>query len=283
MVERQFADDRLAALYDVFHPAAQRDDFAFYLPLVMAGRAVLDVGCGTGALLRLAREAGHAGRLCGLDPAAGMLNQARQRPDIEWVHGDLSTVGWEREFELVVMTGHAFQELVEDDEIRAALAAIRAALVDGGRFAFETRNPLWASPPTRATQEAVVEQARLRGDFFAFLETRDEERAWRTYTDSRGHDVRESFTQAYDHVAQVLHLTSYRRWREGNEERTKVTREALRYTFPQELTALLHHNGFSVIRQYGDWNLEPLSAASTSIIVVCRKHPVDVCDRSSPT
>jgi hypothetical protein len=71
--------------------------------------------------LRLAREAGHPGRLCGLDPAGGMLNQARQRPDIEWVHGDLSSVQWEREFGLVVMTGHAFQELVEDDEVRRPL------------------------------------------------------------------------------------------------------------------------------------------------------------------
>ncbi len=92
MVQRQFADDRLAALYDLFYPPTQRDDFAFYLPLVMAARAVLDVGCGTGALLRLARKSGHAGRLCGLDPAAGMLNQARQRSDVEWVQGDLSSV-----------------------------------------------------------------------------------------------------------------------------------------------------------------------------------------------
>jgi SAM-dependent methyltransferase len=148
MMERQFADynldftdDRLAALYDVFYPPARRDDFAFYLPLIMAARAVLDVGCGTGALLRRARESGHTGRLCGLDPASGMLNQARVRSDIEWVLGDLSSVGWDREFDLVVMTGHAFQEFIEDEEIRAALTAIRSALTDHGRFAFETRNP----------------------------------------------------------------------------------------------------------------------------------------------
>lgn len=89
MTERQFSEDRLAALYDRFFPPERREDFAFYLPLVMSARSVLDVGCGTGALLRLAREAGHTGRLCGLDPAEGMLNQARRRSDIEWVHGDL--------------------------------------------------------------------------------------------------------------------------------------------------------------------------------------------------
>ena len=51
--------------------------------------------------------------------------------------------------------------------------------------------------------------------------------------------------------------------------------EALRYTFPQELVAFLHRHGFAIIRQYGDWNLEPASATSTSIIVVCRPESSD--------
>src|SRR6516225_6267366 len=112
MANHQFDDDRLAALYDVLFPPEGRDDFHFYLQLIRSATSVLDVGCGTGALLRRAREAGHTGRLCGLDPAVGMLNQARARSDIEWVLGDLSSVAWEREFDLIVMTGHAFQELL---------------------------------------------------------------------------------------------------------------------------------------------------------------------------
>jgi SAM-dependent methyltransferase len=142
VVDRQFSDPSLAELYDMFHPWEQRDDLAFYLPLVMSAGAVLDVGCGTGLLLHRARQAGHAGRLCGLDPGAGMLAQARRRPDIEWVSGDLSSVHWDREFDLVVMTGHAFQVFVTDEELRSALASVRSALTGDGRFAFETRNPL---------------------------------------------------------------------------------------------------------------------------------------------
>src|SRR4051794_40640049 len=110
MVDRLFSDVNLARLYDAL--CEDREDFGFYLPLVMSAESVLDVGCGTGVLLRRAREAGHEGRLCGLDPADAMLAQARGRQDIEWVLGDLSAVGWDREFELVVMTGHAFQVFV---------------------------------------------------------------------------------------------------------------------------------------------------------------------------
>jgi hypothetical protein len=49
---------------------------------------------------------------------------------------------WDSEFELAIMTSHAFQVLVADDELRASLTAIHRALAGGGRFAFETRNPL---------------------------------------------------------------------------------------------------------------------------------------------
>jgi SAM-dependent methyltransferase len=141
VVDRQFAEPMLAALYDELCPWAQRPELDFYLNLVMSASSVLDVGCGTGELLRLARQAGHSGRLCGLDPAAAMLDVARARVDVEWIHDDLRSRRWDQEFELVVMTGHAFQVLVDDEELRTALSAIGSALTDDGRFVFETRNP----------------------------------------------------------------------------------------------------------------------------------------------
>jgi SAM-dependent methyltransferase len=63
------------AWYDVLNPWGPSDDF--YLELVMAAGGVLDVGCGTGTLLHRARDAGHPGRLCGLDPDPTILDQAR--------------------------------------------------------------------------------------------------------------------------------------------------------------------------------------------------------------
>ena len=136
-----FLDLRLAELYDSHASWKRRPEFSFYMPLVMSAESVLDVGCGTGELLRLARQAGHLGRLCGVDPADAMLQQARQRPDIEWVLGEAASGGWDQEFDLVVMTGHAFQVILEDEVIQATLSAIRSALTEHGRFVFETRNP----------------------------------------------------------------------------------------------------------------------------------------------
>ncbi|WP_239012525.1 methyltransferase domain-containing protein [Streptomyces sioyaensis] len=138
-----FSDADAAALYDLLNPwePDSRPSDRFYDELVGAADSVLDVGCGTGAMLHWAREHGHTGRLAGLDPDRAALARARRRADIEWVEGTAADAARQAAFDLATMTGHAFQCLVSDDELRASLAAIRAALRAGGRFAFETRHP----------------------------------------------------------------------------------------------------------------------------------------------
>ena len=59
------------------------------VPATYSPRRVLDVGCGTGRLLMLARARWPHVHLTGLDVAEGMIDQARQRhPDVQWVTGD---------------------------------------------------------------------------------------------------------------------------------------------------------------------------------------------------
>lgn len=245
MIERQFVDERLAALYDRFYPPAARDDFAFYLPLVMSARSVLDVGCGTGALLHAARDAGHPGRLCGLDPAAGMLGQARRRTDIEWVLGDLASVAWDREFDLVVMTGHAFQELTTDGEIRAAFAAVRSALVRGGRFAFETRNPL-----ARAWEQWPAQYSG-------------------TVTDADGVEVRCDYRVDLPVVGDVVCSTST--YTSPGWGAAMVSRGALRFVAPHVLAALLADAALAIDEQFGDWDRSPLHVESPDVITIARR------------
>ena len=147
---------------------------------------------------------------------------------------------------------------VTNADQEALLQRVQAHLDDEGVFAFETRNPLLpgVTPPA---------------GLFVTLETHAEEEAGGSFINADGHEVRVSRTRRYDHVTQVMHVTSYKRWNDGTEEQLRVARTALRYTFPQELAALLDHNGFTIARQYGDWNEEPLCATSSSIISVCRR------------
>jgi len=247
---------------------------AFYTALAQeTGGPVLELACGTGRVSIPIARLGFA--VTGLDIVPAMVALARSKSaglPTRWVEGDARAFELGEQFRLIYLTGNAFQAFLTRADQEALLERVRAHLHDEGLFAFETRNPRWANL-TRADQEALPKRVRAhRRDqgLFAFLETHDEEQEWQTYTDISGREVRVSKTQAYDHVAQILHWTTYRRWREGEQEQTEITRIAVRYTFPQELAALLHYNGFTIIRQYGDWNMEPLTAASTSIIVVCR-------------
>ena len=175
----------------------------------------------------MAREAGHTGRLCGLDPAAAMLGQARKRPDIEWVLGDLTSVEWCGEFDLVVMTGHAFQVFVEDDQLRTSLAAIRSALTGNGHFVFETRNPLareWENwTPDNAAE--VVHQGRAV------------RMAHRVETPVRG-----------DRVSFNITFTS------PSWDQPQVSRSTLRFISAGSLSSFLSGAGLAIQEQFGDWD-----------------------------
>lgn len=257
----EFADPRN---YDI------EDDsdtgIAFYSALAQeTDGSVLEIACGTGRVSIPIARLGFD--VVGLDIVAGMLERARSKSiglSTRWVEGDARTFELGEQFRLIFLTGNAFQAFLTRADQEALLERVHAHLHDEGLFAFETRNPRWAQAIHSAKQPHD-------GRLFTLLETRYEEVPGKTYTDINGRVVRVSRTQAYEHVVQILHWTTYRRWHENDQEQTKVTRIAVRFTFPQELEALLHHSGFSIIRQYGDWDLEPLSAASPSIIVVCRK------------
>ncbi|KUL30648.1 class I SAM-dependent methyltransferase [Streptomyces regalis] len=244
MVDRSFADLSLAALYDTLNPWGPGDDF--YLGLVMSAESVLDVGCGTGRLLRQARADGHRGRLVGLDPAAAMLVQARQRgTGVEWVLGDLLTRGWGGRFDLAVMTGHAFQVLVRDEELRAALRAVCDALRVGGRFVFETRNP-----GARAWEVWTPDRVREATD--------DDGRVVRVWHEVEGPVVgdRVTFAETFDC---------------DDWQAPVVSRTTLRFLAPDALDAFLHEAGFTVVERYGDWGREPLTPTSPEIITVAAR------------
>ena len=233
----------LAELYDAF--ARETGDFEFYLPLLMSASSVLDVGCGTGELLRLAREAGHGGRLCGLDPAPAMLELARRkRTDIEWFLGDATSVDWRGEFDLVVMTGHAFQVLIEDDELRDSLAVIRSALSADGRFVFETRNPL-----ARAWERWIPEHA---------VETKHD-----------GQPIRMSHQVETPVSGELVSFTTT--FTSPAWNRPETSRSTLRFLGVDELSSFLSAAGLAIEAQFGDWDGQPLTGGSPEIITVARR------------
>lgn len=137
--DRLFDDAAFAGFYDLDN--GWGDDLEYCAGLARDATSVLDLGCGTGAL---AVSLGATHRVTGVDPAAAMLDIARARPgaqSVRFIEGDARTIRLGETFDLVVMTGHAFQVFLTEEDQRAALRTIAAHLAPEGRFIFDTRNP----------------------------------------------------------------------------------------------------------------------------------------------
>ena len=132
MPDLHYTDPILAAVYDL--DSGWSEDRDFYLTLAgPAPQRILDLGCGTGLLAEGYAALGHL--VTGVDPAPAMLDAARDRPlagRISYVLATAQGFRLDQRFDLIIMTGHAFQVLLTDPDINAAFATMRAQLAPGG-------------------------------------------------------------------------------------------------------------------------------------------------------
>ena len=244
MADPLFIEPRFTELYGAQCAWARRPEYGFYMERVMAAESVLDVGTGTGELLHMARDAGHTGRLCGIDPSEAMLQHARTRSDIEWILGDAASGAWDREFDLIVITGHAFQAIIDDEQIRASLAAIQSALTAEGRFIVETRNPT-----VRAWEQWTPERVA-------------------EFLDPQGALVRTWYENG---VLEGDLLTVTSKYASDSWGEPRIARSTLRFLDAETLAEFLSQAGLAIDEQYGDWDLQPLTDASPEIITIAKR------------
>lgn len=216
-----------------------------------SGGPLLDLACGTGTMALRMAQAGY--EVTGVDIVPEMIGWASQKAQtqgysIEWVVADARSFHLQKQFSFIYMLGNAFQHFLSRADLESLLACVREHLRPEGRFLFCTRNP----SPRNLFETRLLEP--------------------RTYTapDGRQYVLREE--QEYDPITQIQQYTFHEHWRtpEGLRDK-KVYCTALRYVFPQEMEALLFYNGFQIHACYGDWQQEPLTAASCSMIYVCEK------------
>jgi ubiquinone/menaquinone biosynthesis C-methylase UbiE len=219
------------------------------------GSTTLELACGTGVVtLPLAAAGQHT---AGVDLSRPMLEHARAKAAVmglevrtSWHHADACQVRLPERFASAVLTGNAFQAFLTDADQRALLATVRAHLEPGGLFVFETRNP----------------SGHALHDITAW-------EPWFDYRSAEGHRVRVGGTQRWPAATRVLHWTTERRWTDAvtDELHRRTTHIACRFTPPDELAALLAEAGFSIERQFGDWDGSALTASSREIVSLCRR------------
>lgn len=231
---------------DSFEP-----DGPFYLTLAQrTGGSVLEIGCGTGRITIPLAQQGI--QITGLDLLPHMQERAKSKAGdlpIRWVEADARSFNLGTRFRFIFESGATFQHLHERTDQEAMLAQVREHLEADGRFVLSSIFP-------HANQ----------------LVSQETEQDWFTYSNPQGQEVRVSGTQHYDAIRQIMTETAYRRWTDAQgEEVLKVAPLSLRYVFPQEMEALLHYNGFTIIERYGDMDFSPLTSESDHLIYVCEK------------
>jgi ubiquinone/menaquinone biosynthesis C-methylase UbiE len=238
-----FDDYAFARLYDTFNPWGAGDDF--YLALArQSGGPVLDLGCGTGMLA--CRIAAEVSPVTGVDLAAGMLQVARSRPGadrVTWIEGDGRNLQLQQRFNLIYLTGHAFQVFLTDADVLSVLRTAARQLNPEGRLAFETRNPgarAWLSWNPKESRKV----AQLPG---------------------LGR-VEEFSENVYDSTTGIAELTHHYRFLDKGGQ--QVGHSRLRFIDRNHLAELIASAGLSPREWYGSWDRSDYSPASREIIVV---------------
>jgi len=234
-------------LYDMENRDSE-PDASFLLALAReTGGPLLDLGCGTGRLTIPLAQDGF--EVVGLDIVPEMLAHAREKASglpITWVEGDVRTFALDRQFKLIFEGGAVFMHQLSNADQVAYLERVRAHLAPGGRVVLCVFFP------------------QLQR-----LETNLEEQEWFSYTDEQGRAVRVSGFEEYDALRQVKIETAVRRITgPDGVETVRTAPLSLRYTFPQEMEALLAHAGFRVVERYGGLDRSPLAPDSRLMVYV---------------
>jgi SAM-dependent methyltransferase len=222
------------------------------------GHAVLEVACGTGQVaIRLARDGVE---VVGLDLSAAMLDVAREKSagmsSTRWVQGDIVSFELGETFGLVIIPGHAFQNLLTAADQVACLESIARHLSLGGTLVvhLDHQNVSWLGDLTRD-----------RGGVF--------ERAEEFCHPKTGRRTRTSRAWPYEACTQTALAQTV--WEEINADGEVADRWEsgpirLHCVFRFEMEHLLALTGFEVEAVYGDFFRQELSDESTEMIWVAK-------------
>lgn len=238
MQDSLFEDPDLVQFYDAEN--GWGEDTRHCLALAQRARSVLDLGCGTGLL---AAELGSSRDVFGVDPARAMLDIARRREggaQVTWVEADARTVRLGRRFDLVLLTGHAFQCFLTDEDQRALCRTIAAHLEPGGTFIFDSRNP-----------------------------DREEWREWVPGTSLRSFDLPpHGMVEAWNDVSHdpATGIVTYETFYRSRNDRIRKSSSRIRFASKDNIESRLAEAGLKAEAWLGDWRGSPWTSKSAEII-----------------
>lgn len=256
------ADEFYAETYDDSVPDWP-GEIDFYLEMARSGGGtVLEIACGTGRVaIRLAQDGAN---VVGLDLSPKMIEIARQKSgelaNIRWAEGDMRSFALDETFELVMIPGHAFQNLNTPQDQVACLECIRRHLNPGGVLVIHLDH--MNNGNVRWLGDLCGEQ----GGVFEAAEQFQHPHA--------GHQVRALRAWSYEPATQTAIVQTV--WEEMDADGqvfNRVERESIRLhcVFRFEMEHLLARVGFENTVVYGDFFRQKLQDDSSGMVWIARR------------
>jgi SAM-dependent methyltransferase len=228
--------DRVAEIYDEWHPAAPADMVAALKDLTGAGPA-LELGIGTGrTALPLAAQGLE---IHGVDASEAMVAKLRAKPGGDRIPvsvGNFVEVGANGNYSLIFVIFNTFFALRSQEEQVQCFANVARHLRPGGLFLIEAFVP----DPTRFTRGQIIQAMQVGVDEVKLEASRHDPLTQRTFS---------------QHVL----IT---------EKGVKLYPVQVRYAWPAELDLMARLAGMRLRERWGNWQRDPFTAASTDHISI---------------
>ena len=220
---------------------------------------LLEIACGTGRVVIQLAKMGV--QVTGLDLSPTMLEIARskssQMTNVLWVQADMRDFALGERFGLVMIPGHAFQNIHTADDQRACLTSIRRHLAPGGTLIvhLDHQDLDWLGEIGR----------------HPFMEVRNGDKLVHPVT---GQIYRRSYSWAYERATQTAICQNA--WEVLDAEESVLERYdndpvRLHCVFRQEMEHLTRRAGFDINAVYGDFSRNDLQDDSEEMIWVLER------------
>lgn len=218
---------------------------------------VIDIACGTGAVLLYLAEHGILADGTDLSEAMCRVAAAKAREkgfDLRIFPANMTDFRSDRKYSCAIIARSGFMHLTTPELQRAALLNIRENLTDGGMLTFNTFDP---HPGFQAQQ----------------MNTGDTDYSFRlAYTNRQGKRERIYNAISYDPYTQIMSGN----WKFVTLEEDGTTTERvrplkMRQTYRQEMKYLLELTGFEIVNIYGGYRRESAETSAKNVIWCVRK------------
>lgn len=235
--------------YDAQYGHSYSAEISFLQTLIRQKKVknLLDVCCGTGIVtIPLSTDLTHS---VGIDFSIPMINHAKSKSfrlhNIDFHEMDAIAFNLGKTFDLLSMTGNAFQAFISDEDLISVLRNIRQHMNHNSLFVFDTR---------------------LCG--LTSLEMTNSYEHWDSYINPRGIEVQVfGRGQPHEHIANTILLDIRREYQNGDQYDSQIE---LKYRSLSEIREHLAHCNLELVELYSDWKKSPFEGSSKGIVGVVR-------------